>query len=116
MEIRTEADYQAAMCRLEHLLDQEPTNLAEITTLGNMVNTYENENGHQPLPPHSLIARLEREMRDRQLADQQLAELLEIPAATLRAVLNGQRAIDLDLAKRLHNRLGIPGDFILEAA
>lgn len=116
MEIRTEADYQVAMRRLEYLLDQEPTNLAEITTLGNVVNTYENKNGHRPLPPHSLIARLEREMRDRQLADQQLAELLEIPAATLRAVLNGQRGIDLDLAKRLHNRLGIPGDFILEAA
>ncbi len=116
MEIRTEADYQAAMRRLEYLVDHDPASLSEITSLGNVVNRYENENGHRPLPPNSLIARLEREMRDRQLADQQLAELLEIPAATLRAVLNGQRAIDLDLAKRLHTRLGIPGDFILEAA
>lgn len=116
MQIRTEAEYQAAMRRLEYLLDHEPASLAEITALGNVVNTYENENGHRPLPPNSLIARLEREMQERQLADQQLAELLEIPAATLRAVLNGQRSIDLDLAKRLHSRLGIPGDFILEAA
>lgn len=116
MEIRTEADYQAAMRRLEYLLDHEPTNLPEISELGNKANAYENENGHRPLPPNSLIARLEREMRERQLADLQLADLLGIPAEMLRAVLNGQRSIDLDLAKRLHNRLGIPGDFILEAA
>jgi len=116
MEIRTEADYQAAMRRLEYLIDHESTNLAEITALGNVVNAYENENGHRPLPPDSLIARLEREMQERQLADLQLADLLGVPAATLRAVLNGQCSIDLDLAKRLHSRLGIPGDFILKAA
>lgn len=116
MQIRTEAEYEAAMRRLEYLIDHEPTNLSEITTLGNVVNAFENENGHRPLPPNSLVACLEREMRERQLADLQLADLLGVPAATLRAVLNGQQGIDLDLAKRLHSRLGISGDFILEAA
>ena len=116
MTIRTEADYQAVMQRLSYLLDHEPTNVAEITSLGDLANTYENENGHRPLPANSLVARLEREMRTRNLADQQLAELLGIPVAHLRAVLNGHSRIDLELAKRLHGRLGIPGDFILEAA
>ncbi len=116
MEICTEAEYQQAMRRLEYLIDHEPTNLAEITALGNVVNVYENENGHRPLPPNSLLARLERERLERQLSDQQLAELLGIARESLRAVLNGQQPIDLDLAKRLHSRLGIPGDFILEAA
>jgi HTH-type transcriptional regulator/antitoxin HigA len=116
MEIRTEADYQQALRRLEYLLDHEPTNLDEITALGNVVNSYENDNGHRPLPPNSLIARLEQERLARQLSDQQLAELLGISPESLRAVLNGQRHIDLDFAKRLHSRLGIPGDFILEAA
>lgn len=116
MKISTEAEYQQALHRLEYLLDQEASNLDEITTLGNVVNKYENDNGHRPLPPNSLIARLERERLERQLSDNQFAELLGISPESLRAVLNGQRLIDLDLAKRLHSRLGIPGDFILEAA
>lgn len=116
MEIRTEDDYQRGLRRLEYLLDHEPASLAEITALGNAVNAYENDNGHRPLPPNSLIARLERERLERQLTDLQLAELLGISPESLRAVLNGQRPIDLDLAKRLHSHLGIPGDFILEAA
>ena len=116
MEISTEAEYQQALRRLEYLLDHEPANLAEITALGNVANEYENNNGHRPLPPNSLIARLEHERLARQLSNQQLAELLGISSESLRAVLNGQRLIDLDLAKRLHSRLGIPGDFILEAA
>ncbi len=116
MDINTEADYQQAMRRLEYLLDHEPANVAEIATLGNVVNAYENNNGHRPLAPNSLVARLERERLERQLNEQQLAELLGISPDSLRAVLNGQQLIDLDLAKRLHSRLGIPGDFILEAA
>lgn len=116
MDINTEAEYQQALHRLEYLLDHEPANLTEITALGNAVNIYENSNGHRPLAPNSLIARLERERIERQLSNQQLAELLGISPDSLRAVLNGQRLIDLDLAKRLHSRLGIPGDFILKAA
>jgi HTH-type transcriptional regulator/antitoxin HigA len=111
MELNTEADYQQSLRRLERLLDHKLANLSEIMALGNAVNIYGNENGHRPLPPNSLVARLER-----QLSDQQLADLLGISQKNLRAVLNGQQPIDLDLAKRLHSRLGIPGDFILEAA
>jgi antitoxin component HigA of HigAB toxin-antitoxin module len=111
MELNTEADYQQSLRRLERLLDYKLANLSEIMALGNAVNIYENENGYQPLPPNSLVARLER-----QLSDQQLADLLGISQKNLRAVLNGQQPIDLDLVKRLHSRLGLPGDFILEAA
>ncbi len=116
MKISTEAEYQTAMRRLEHLVDHEPTSLAEITALGNVVNAYENDHGHRPVHPNSLIARLEREMRERQLAGKQMADLLGIAPGRLRDVLRGKRGITLDLAKRLHTRLSVPGDFILEAA
>lgn len=116
MEIKNETDYQAAMQRLEYLVDQEPENLAEITALGNVVNAYENDNGHRPVHPDSLIARIEREMFERRLNKGQLAVLLGVPASRLSEVLNGKRGVNLDFAKRLHAKLGIPGDFILEAA
>ena len=116
MEIKNETDYQAAMQRLEYLVDHEPENLAEITALGHMVNAYENDNGHRPVHPDSLIARIEREMYERRLNKGQLAVLLGVPASRLSEVLNGKRGVNLDFAKRLHAKLGIPGDFILEAA
>jgi HTH-type transcriptional regulator/antitoxin HigA len=114
--LRNETDYQAAMQRLEYFVDHEPENLAEITALGNVVNAYENDNGHRPVHPDSLIARIEREMYERRLNKGQLAALLGVPASRLSEVLNGKRGVNLDFAKRLHSKLGIPGDFILEAA
>lgn len=116
MEIRNELDYQAAMQRLEYLVDHEPHNLAEITALGNVVNAYENDNGHAPVPPGSLIARIEQEMVQRQLSKGELARLLEVPASRLSEILHGKRAINLDFARRLYRKLGISGDFIMQAA
>ena len=116
MEIRNELDYQAAMQRLEYLVDQEPHNLAEITALGNVVDAYENDHGHAPVHPDSLVARIEQEMVKRQLTKGQLANLLEVPASRLSEILHGKRGINLDFAKRLYHKLGIPADVIMQAA
>ena len=116
MDLKTESDYQAAMQRLEYLVDHEPNNLAEIVALGNMVDAYEHNNGHAPVHPDSLIARIEQEMYKRGLNKGQLAQLLEVPASRLSEILHGKRGVNLDFAKRLHKKLGIPGDFIMEAA
>ncbi|GGG62504.1 helix-turn-helix domain-containing protein [Hymenobacter glacieicola] len=116
MKIHSEADYTAAMKRLEYLIDYEPSNLEEITALGNEVDAYENSHGHAPVHPDSLIARIEQEMFKRRLNKGQLAQLLGIPASRLSEVLHGKRGINLDFAKRVHQHLGIPGDFILECA
>lgn len=80
------------MQRLEYLVDHEPENLADITALGNVVNTYENDNGHQPLHPDSLIARIEREMYERRLNKGQLAALLGVPGSRLSEVSRANAA------------------------
>ena len=116
MEIRTEADQQQARCQLEHLLGHEHTTSLTTVPLSDVANNCENDNGHRPVPSTPLIIRLEHERLGRQLNDQQLAELLIISPESLRAVWNGQRHIDLDLAKCLPSRLGMLGTFILEAA
>jgi HTH-type transcriptional regulator/antitoxin HigA len=46
----------------------------------------------------------------------QLATLLGVPGSRLSEILHGKRQVNLDFAKRLHEKLGIPGDFILETA
>ena len=114
--LHTEKDYQATMTRLEYLIDHEPGNLDEIKVLGHAANEYENSHGHRPVAPTSLIGILEREMVARRLKKQDLAALLGIANSRLSEVLNGKRAINLDLAKRLHQKLGISAELILEHA
>ena len=52
----------------------------------------------------------------RRLKKQDLAALLGIANSRLSEVLNGKRAINLDLAKRLYQKLGISAELILEHA
>ncbi|AWM32558.1 helix-turn-helix domain-containing protein [Hymenobacter nivis] len=59
---------------------------------------------------------LEREMVARHLKKQELVALLGVANSRLSEVLNGKRAINLDLAKRPHQKLGISAELILEHA
>lgn len=114
--LHTEKEYQATMTRLEHLIDHETGNLDEIKALGHAANEYENTHSHQPVAPTSIIGILEREMVARRLKKQEMATLLGIANSRLSEVLNGKRAINLDLAKRLYQKLGISAELILEHA
>jgi HTH-type transcriptional regulator/antitoxin HigA len=115
MAILSETDHQQALSAFEQLLDQEPTDTAAITTLRDALAAYERAQGYELPAPQTLVGRLELEMYRRRLNKKKLAELLEISASRLSDVFQGRR-INLDLAKRLHQKLGIPGDFILETA
>lgn len=72
-----------------------------------------------PLPirqPQTLPEMIEYKMYEKKLKQRDLARLLEIPETRLSEVLSGKRKVNLDLAKRLHNHLGISTDFILKVA
>ncbi len=116
MIIQTETQYQAGMVRLESLLTANPRDFTEMEALGAALDTYENENGHAPVPPDSLIYRIERYLYEHRLQKQELAALLGITGTRLSEVLNGKRAVNLDLARRLHLKLGIEAEFILRHA
>lgn len=115
MKIRTQPEYERALKQFEQLLDHEPENTAAIVALRDTIATYERAQGYELPPPQTLIGRLELEMYRRRLNKKMLADLLEISASRMSDVFRGRR-INLDLAKRLHQKLGIPGDFILAAA
>ena len=115
MVINTQPDYERALKQFEQLLDHEPESTAAIIALRDAIATYEKGQGYQLPLPQTLIGRLELEMYRRRLNKKMLADLLEISASRMSDVFQGRR-INLDLAKRLHQKLGISGDFILEAA
>ncbi|MGI4738005.1 MAG: helix-turn-helix domain-containing protein [Janthinobacterium lividum] len=115
MTIYSEADYQQRLAEFQRLLDHEPDNTAAIVALRDAIAAHEQAQAYPLPPPQTLAGRLELEMYRRRLNKKKLAELLEISASRLSDVFQGRR-INLDLAKRLHQKLGIPGDFILETA
>ena len=115
MDIRTEADYQQALNQFTAWMDNEPADLAPMRALRDAISAYEKGQGYELPAPQTLVGRLELEMYRRRLNKSKLAALLEISASRMSDVFQGRR-INLDLAKRLHQKLGISGDFILEVA
>ena len=74
-----------------------------------------NEQKHMPfLKPTTLTGLIELRMYEMKLKQKDLAQLLNIEASRVSELLNGKRKPSIDLAKRLHEELGIDGNFILE--
>ncbi len=113
MDIHTEAAYHLAMHRLEALAANPAANATEMETLGAALEAYEDSHGHAPVAPDTLIFRIERFMYEHRLKKQELAALLGISNSRLSEVLNGKRAVNMDLGRRLFTKLHIPADFIL---
>jgi len=113
MTIQTDAEYQAGMSRLEALDTNNPANLAEMEALGNALEVYEDNHGYAPVRPDSLVFRIERYMFEHRLKKQELARLLGITNSRLSEVLNGKRAVNMDLGRRLYTKLHIPAEFVL---
>ena len=101
------------MSRLEALDSNNAANLAEMEALGNALEAYEDSHGHAPVRPDSLVFRTERYIIEHCLEKQELAQLLGIMNSRLSGVLNGKRAVNMDLGRRLHTKLQIPADFVL---
>ena len=80
------------------------------------IDRYERAAGHHIGPPETLAGILEVEMFRRQLRETALAELLGRAPTHLSGLLRGKRKLNLDLARRLHQRLGLSADVLLNLA
>ena len=90
---------------------------AELQRLSLLAETWEDSIPLMPLKqPENLPEMIELKMYQLKLKQKDVSELLAIPASRLSEVLNGKRKINLDLAKRLHERLNIDAGFILKCA
>jgi HTH-type transcriptional regulator/antitoxin HigA len=116
MAIRNDTDYQASLRQLETLYAAESRDHAAIDQLGSELEAYQQQQAHQTLAPESLIYRIERYMFEHRLQKQELALLLGISAPRLSQVLSGKRPINMELGRRLKDKLHIPADFILDHA
>ena len=115
IQIATEAQYQTALTEAMRLgQENETQHLPRQLELGAAIDAYEIQQGHEPAAPTTLAGWLEVEMYRLRMKQKQFAQLLGISESRLSEVINGRRAPNLDLVKRLHTTLHVPGDKLLE--
>jgi len=119
-KIKSRRDYHLIMADIETYLAKGFDNLSAeeekaLDILSKKVSEYEKV--HFPMPvKHDLTTILEAYMKENGLTKQKLAAFLGVGNSTLSEVLNKKRAITLDFAKRIHSKMHLDGNLILEMA
>jgi HTH-type transcriptional regulator/antitoxin HigA len=105
--IRTEADYKAALSRIDALMHAEPGTPAgdELDVLVDLVEHYEEK--HEPIGFPSAIAAIRFRMEQANLTPRDLVPFIG-SRAKVSEVLAGKRPLTMPMARALHEHLGIP--------
>ena len=121
INISNEREYRQALASIEPFLKKGFAELSaheddELARISALIEAYENV--HYPLPfkPQNLVEMIELKMFELKMKQKDLAKALGVTENRISEVLNGKRAINMDLAKRLHHKLDIDANFILEHA
>lgn len=111
--IRTEADYEAALARIEQLWDAPLGSPEgdELDILVDLVELYELK--YVPMDYPSPAAAIEFRLDQEGLTPDNLAPDVGTPAE-IAEILAGKQEITLAVAQVLHDRLGIPYDVLLQ--
>ncbi len=111
--IKSEADYQAVMQEIEHLLDAAPDTpegdrLEVLTTL---VEDYEDKHYSIPLPDP--IEAIVYHMESRGLSRRDLEAYIG-SRARVSEVLNRKRSLSIDMIRNIHAGLGISAEVLIQ--
>lgn len=110
--IKTEADYNAALARLEELFDAKPgsKNFDEAELLMTLVELYEEQ--HYKIEPPDPIEAIKFRMEQMGMKRVDLAQYLG-SRGRVSEILNRQRSLTLAMIKKLHKEFGIPAESLL---
>lgn len=105
--IRTDADHAAALRRIDELMDAEAgtREADELDVLATLVEAYEDR--HVPIADPDPLAAIQFRMEQLGLSRKDLEPLLG-SRGRVSEVLNGRRALSLQMIRRLNRELGIP--------
>lgn len=111
--IRTEADYKAALARIDVLMDAEEGSPEgeELDVLGDLVGLYESRHvpmGY-PTPVEAILFRMEQGG----LSPRDLIPFVG-GRSKVSELLSGKRHLTMQMARALHAGLGIPADVLLQ--
>ena len=110
--VRTEADYEAALARIDELMDAAAGSRkgAELDVLADLVELYETK--HEPMGYPSPVAAIKFRMDQAGLRPRDLVPFIG-SRAKVSEVLSGKRTITMTMARALHEHLGIPAKVLL---
>jgi HTH-type transcriptional regulator/antitoxin HigA len=113
--IKTEADYECTLARIQLLMDAERDSDAggELDVLTTLVDAYEAQ--HFPIEPADPVEAILFRMEQQGLSRQDLEPYLG-SRQRVSEVLNRRRALSLEMIRRLHEGLGIPLENLVRAA
>jgi HTH-type transcriptional regulator/antitoxin HigA len=111
--IRIEADYEAALARIDALMDAEPGTPEgeELDVLTDLVEHYEAK--HVPMGYPGAVAAIEFRLEQAGLTQRALVPFIG-SRAKVSEVLSGKRKITMPMARALHEHLGIPAEALLQ--
>lgn len=111
--IRTEADYRAALARIDAIMDAEPGTPEgeELDVLTDLVELYEGKHVQMGYP--SPLAAIEFRMEHAGLRQRDLVPFIG-SRAKVSELLSGKRRLTLPMARALHEHLGIPAEVLLQ--
>ena len=110
--IRNENDYDAALSRIDELMNAEPGSPdgQELDVLTDLVELYESKN--EPMGYPDPVAAIEFRIEQGGLSPRDLIPFIG-SRAKVSEVLAGKRSITMPMARALHEHLGIPADVLL---
>jgi len=113
--IRTDSDYEAALARIDALMDARPgtPQADELDVLADLVEHYESK--HEPLGYPSPAEAIRFRMDQAGLTPRDLVSVLG-SRAKVSEVLSGKRQLSMRMARALHDSLGIPAAVLLRPA
>lgn len=110
--IRTEEDYQAALKRIDELVDcEDDTDQAdELDVLSILVESYESE--YYPIAPPDPIDAIRFRMEQTGMSEAEIAVYLD-GEKMAKEVLDRRQPLTLEMIKRLYSQLHIPAESLL---
>jgi len=111
--IRTEADYSAALARVDALMDAEPGTAdgEELDVLADLVEHYEEK--HVPMGFPTALAAIQFRMEQAGLTQRDLVPLIG-SRAKVSELLSGKRKLTMPMARALYEHLGVPAEGLLQ--
>ncbi len=113
--IKTEEDYDAALLRIEELMDLQPTAevVAEMELLATLVEVY--EANVYPMPKVNPIDAIRFRMEQQELKQKDLIPYIG-SKSKVSEVLSGKRTLSISMIRNLHEGLGISLEVLLGEA
>lgn len=125
-KIRNEAQYNNVMTLIEKFIEKatekggfnslSDKEKEELQHLSILAEKYEDSILKIMPLPVTISSVVQRKIKELNLTQAKLAEMLGLGTAKLSQILNGKREPDIMFLKAVHTKLGISGDFLLENA